>query len=85
MNDGGPAFPCPMDGDWPEPDRGLSLLDYMAGKVLEGLYAGGRWIDDPYKFAKFSVEEAYAVAGLAIKERAKLYAAAKEATNAKAD
>lgn len=99
MNDGGSAFPTHLedqfipipgggmgrakDYGW-EGQPGMTLLDYMAGKVLEGLYASGEWKGDPYQFAKFSVEEAYAVAKLAIEERARRYAAAKEATDAKA-
>lgn len=34
MNNGGPAFPCPMGPDWPECDRGMTLRDWFAGQVL---------------------------------------------------
>lgn len=41
-NDGGPAFPTPMQHeDWREDYPGLSLRDYFAGKAIEGVFANG--------------------------------------------
>lgn len=40
VNDGGPAFPTtkPLDG-WGDPNKGMTLRDWFAGLVLEGMNA----------------------------------------------
>lgn len=78
-NNGGPAFPVPNLQD-DEDFNGMSLRDYLAGKVLQGLAAnpGG-----PFQANAFSgwglvnctltdvVEIAYKTADAALVERAK--------------
>lgn len=46
---GGLAFPCPMAGDWPECDRGMTLRDYLAAKALQGFWAAPNQVLDEGK------------------------------------
>ena len=32
-----PAFPCPIGGDWPECDRGLTKREYFAAMAMQGM------------------------------------------------
>ena len=34
-----PAFPCPIGGDWPECDRGLTKREYFAAMAMQGILA----------------------------------------------
>jgi len=31
------AFPCPMGGDWPECDRGITTREYFAAMAMQGI------------------------------------------------
>lgn len=39
MNDGGPAFPMPSDGETHGQEHGMTLRDYLAAKAMQGLNA----------------------------------------------
>ena len=76
-DDGGPAFPCsdPRNGEpyhgglyGQPPSCGLSIRDYFAGQALSGLYASGRYSNEPYGWYGFV---AYSIADAMLKERAK--------------
>lgn len=78
-NNGGPAFPVPNLQD-DEDFNGMSLRDYLAGKVLQGLAAnpGGPWQANSingWALANCTladvVEVAYQAADAALVERAK--------------
>lgn len=38
INDGGPAFPSPVDPHKCD-DKGMTLRDYFAAKVMQGMFA----------------------------------------------
>lgn len=77
VNNGGPAFPAPYGQ---RSEGGMTLRDYIAGKVLQGLAAnpGGPWqANDINGWALANctladvVEVAYQTADAALVERAK--------------
>lgn len=61
-NTGGPAFPCETIGfdelgEFRKPYEGMTLRDYFAAKILQGLLASG--LDQPkFEFARKSYEMA---------------------------
>ncbi len=80
MNDGGPAFPVVAHDNWITVERGLSLLDYMAGQALAAFCCHTDVNAKKEDVAKW----AYGMGEEMLAERARRYAAAKEATDAKA-
>lgn len=54
-NDGGPAFPCPIED---ATQCGMSLRDWFAGMALQGIVIHAHYIDD---MAKTSYEVADAM------------------------
>lgn len=70
-NDGGPAFPVPVQEDWQCASRftsgygGMTLRDYFAGQSLAGLCASGAFSMD--RCARNAYEAADAM--LAARER----------------
>ena len=63
---GGPAFPTtkPLDG-WGDPNQGMTLRDYFAAMVMQGLCANGN------TKATEIAQAAYIVADAMLKERLK--------------
>lgn len=66
-NTGGPAFPTPVQhDDWREDHPGMTLRDYFAAKVLQGLL-----VDDNGDFSDrvWLAQECYAFADAMLKAR----------------
>ena len=63
MHDGGPAFPSMID-------KGMTLLDYLAGQALAGYYANVD-LDNTVKFQTIA-EDCYGVAAEMLVERRRL-------------
>lgn len=71
--DGGPAFPCDVfdpQVKGPEQHEGMSLRDYFAAAVLQGMMAT-RHPDAPIFKNEDDASYCYAVADAMLKERAK--------------
>ena len=67
INDGGPAFPCETigtddHGEYRIPAQGMSLRDYFAAKVLQGLMASPNLqVTDYMRIAEDAYEQADAM------------------------
>jgi hypothetical protein len=60
MSNNTSAFPSTFHNGWGEPEKGMTLRDYFAIKVLQGLLASG--LDQPkFEFARKSYEMADAM------------------------
>jgi hypothetical protein len=73
--DGGPAFPIPTNQIW-ESKYGMSMRDYFAAKVMQGMIANGDWVSRMAKRTGSAPAEctsvaAYEVADAMLLERAK--------------
>jgi hypothetical protein len=67
INDGGAAFPAPMNGPDGRTQHGMTLRDYFAGQAMAGIMAGNYTSNS----LKWVPGEAYALADvmLAARER----------------
>jgi hypothetical protein len=67
INDGGPAFPAPMNGPDGRTQHGMTLRDYFAGQALAGFCA----VPDRYNWLCDDAAFAYKIADamLAARER----------------
>ena len=52
INDGGPAFP---DDRW---QAGMTLRDYFAAAIMQGLMSSQCQIDDPYPIYAYRIADA---------------------------
>ena len=60
INDGGPAFPnVPSDPQYSDWDRGMTLRDYFAAAIMQGLMASQCEVtDDPYPIYAYKIADA---------------------------
>lgn len=66
MNTNDKAFPSTFHNGWGEPEKGMTLRDYFAAKVLQSYMVNEVWRDDVYKLA---AETSYKVADAMLKAR----------------
>ncbi|NOY60285.1 MAG: hypothetical protein GXO75_15350 [Calditrichaeota bacterium] len=69
QNDGGPAFPVIGTPGAPEDYPGMSLLDYFAATILQGLMLR---YNEPAYSDKGAIREAYRLASIAIEIKEEL-------------
>ncbi|MCH8476353.1 MAG: hypothetical protein LAT56_00205 [Wenzhouxiangella sp.] len=81
INDGGPAFPQPdtyhAGGQIEFGKPGMTLRDWFAGQIVQGMHANDKWIKRINKQSKICGEKpqtvaamsAYAIANAMIEER----------------
>lgn len=76
IDDGGPAFPIVAEGGHdsglnPELWPGMSLRDWFAGMVLQGMLSGSLTVSlrDPLNYEETNAKDAYGLADAMIKMR----------------
>ena len=59
INDGGPAFPnVPSDPQYSDWDRGMTLRDYFAAAIMQGLMASQCEVGVPYPIYAYAIADA---------------------------
>jgi len=59
INDGGPAFPRTGADGHTSPQSGMSLRDYFAAAIMQGLMASQSEVtDDPYPIYAYKIADA---------------------------
>ena len=71
-NTGGPAFPTtkPLE-HWGDPNQGMTLRDYFAGKAMQALITGPDVMDDHYEEEtnEYVAKRSYFIADAMLKAR----------------
>jgi hypothetical protein len=59
INDGGPAFPnVPSDPQYSKWDMGMTLRDFFAAAIMQGLMSSQCQVDDPYPIYAYRIADA---------------------------
>ncbi len=58
INDGGPAFPRTGADGHTSPQSGMTLRDYFAAAIMQGLMSSQCQVDDPYPIYAYRIADA---------------------------